>query len=235
MLTTRQLCIIACRGHRGFALVVTLSLMVLLTIIAVGLLSLSAISLRGRSQNEAMSTARANARMALMLALGELQKELGPDQRISAPGGQQLEEGIKSASGQWTGVYNAWPAVDEKRPTPVFRRWLISGDESVVTDSASPKNPNPFSNKIAMVAKDPDCDVLEAGLIKTSKGGCAWWVGDQNMKAKLGGAVKAAETPAMATKRLQAAHEVFFGNGTIAIDAPQLDRLASTRTAELLG
>ncbi|MCU0749245.1 MAG: hypothetical protein MUF13_06835 [Akkermansiaceae bacterium] len=213
--------------------------MVLLTIIAVGLLSLSAISLRGSSQNEAMSTARANARMALMLALGELQKELGPDQRISAPGGQQLEEGIKSASGQWTGVYNAWPAVDEKRPAPVFRRWLISGDESVVTDSASPKNPNPFSNKIAMVAKDPDCDVLEAGLIKISKGGCAWWVGDQNMKAKLGGAVEAAENVTMATKRLQAApraaHEVFFGNDTIAIDAPQLDRLASTRTAELLG
>ena len=109
---SRQWCVTACRKHRGFALVVTLSLMILLTIMAVGLLSLSAVSLRASTQGAAMSEARANARLALMLALGELQKELGPDQRISAPGGQQLEEGDKSAGGQWTGVYDAWPAGD---------------------------------------------------------------------------------------------------------------------------
>jgi len=41
-----------CRHHeRGFALVVTLSLMILLTIIAVGILTLSTISLRSSSQS----------------------------------------------------------------------------------------------------------------------------------------------------------------------------------------
>lgn len=71
--------------QRGFALVVTLSLMILLTIIAVGLLTLSSISLRSSSQGQAAAEARANARMALMMAIGELQKELGPDSRISTP------------------------------------------------------------------------------------------------------------------------------------------------------
>ena len=56
------------RGHHGFALVVTLSLLVLLTIIALGLLSLSSISLRAGSNAQAMATARANARMALIMA-----------------------------------------------------------------------------------------------------------------------------------------------------------------------
>jgi type II secretory pathway component PulK len=70
---------------RGFALVVTLTLMILLTVVAVGLLSLSAVSLRTTGQSSALSEARANARMALLLALGELQKHAGPDQRITAP------------------------------------------------------------------------------------------------------------------------------------------------------
>lgn len=72
------------RIRKGFALVVTLSLMILLTIIAVGLLTLSTISLRSTAQGSALAEARSNARLALMIALGELQKEMGPDMRISS-------------------------------------------------------------------------------------------------------------------------------------------------------
>ena len=70
----------------GFALVATVSMMVLMTLIAVGMLSLSTIEQRssGGGANEADRMARANARMALMIALGELQKAAGPDQRVTA-------------------------------------------------------------------------------------------------------------------------------------------------------
>jgi hypothetical protein len=88
----------------GFALVVTLSLMILLTIIAVGLLTLSSVSLRSASQGNAADTARANARFALMMALGELQKNAGPDQRITAPA-----NAVKSSSPAGiTGVWKSW-------------------------------------------------------------------------------------------------------------------------------
>ena len=65
-------------------MVITLALMILLTILAVGLLSLSSVSLRSAAQGTAMASARANARFALMLALNDLQKNTGPDQRVTA-------------------------------------------------------------------------------------------------------------------------------------------------------
>jgi hypothetical protein len=89
---------------RGFALIVTLSLMILLTVIAVGLLSLSSISLRTTSQGSAMAVARSNAKLALMLAIGELQKTAGPDKRITAPANL-----VNSAAPAGiTGVWNSW-------------------------------------------------------------------------------------------------------------------------------
>ncbi|MCU0795179.1 MAG: hypothetical protein MUF31_04505 [Akkermansiaceae bacterium] len=236
---SRPSCTPASARPAGFALVVALSLMVLLALLAVALLSLSTISLRTSSQGEAMSAARANARMALMLALGALQKELGPDQRISAPGGQQLGEGDRSPGGQWVGVYNAWPASEEKRPSPSFRRWLISGDEDVITDASSAKSSTPSRDIIPMVSADGTHDAVRAGLIKTSTGGVAWWVGDQNMKAKLGGSIEPVRDDLEASSRMQsaprAAHEVLFGSSALAADAPELDRLVSGRTAEFLG
>ena len=68
----------------GFALVATISILVLLTIIAVGMLTLSSLTLKTDSNQSAQNEAKANARMALMIAIGELQKEMGPDMRVSA-------------------------------------------------------------------------------------------------------------------------------------------------------
>lgn len=224
-------------GNRGFALVVTLSLMILLTIIAVGLLTLSSMTLRSFARGSAQQQAQANARLGLMMAIGELQKELGPDQRISAPGGQQLTEDDKSGGQHWTGVYDAWPVGSEMRPKPTFRRWLISGDESVVTDPLAPKTSAPFARKVSLAAADTGHNAVEAGLINAPNGAYAWWVGDQNMKAKLGGTVKAAEDEELAAARLQsaprAAHEVFLGN-TVAADDPLLDRLISVKSVDLI-
>jgi hypothetical protein len=95
-------------AEKGFALIVTLSLMILLTVIAVGLLMLSSITLRSTGQGAAMATARANARLALVLALGELQKTAGPDTRITAPANLVNN----TAAPGLTGVWKSW------RPAP---------------------------------------------------------------------------------------------------------------------
>jgi len=92
----------------GFALVVTLALMILLTVVAVGLLSLATISLRTSSLGAAEAKARSNAKLALMLAIGRLQTELGPDQRVSANGAILSDTTVNHP--HWTGVWNSWQA-----------------------------------------------------------------------------------------------------------------------------
>ncbi|BDS07057.1 hypothetical protein NT6N_20970 [Oceaniferula spumae] len=69
---------------QGFALIATISVMVLMVMISLATLSLSTLTIRQSQQNEHQTAAETNARMALMLALAELQKNVGPDQRVTA-------------------------------------------------------------------------------------------------------------------------------------------------------
>ncbi len=100
-------------SRRGFALVATLSIIALLTILTMGLLSLSQNSLRRNTQDKARAEAQANARLSLALAIGALQKQLGPDQRISANGEILSDPESPTstvANRHWTGVWNSWKA-----------------------------------------------------------------------------------------------------------------------------
>lgn len=128
--------------HNGFALIVTLSLMILLTVVAVGLLTLSSITLRSTAQGTSQAIANSNARLALMLAIGDLQKHLGPDQRISAPASSlsTVPSGPPGAPGVhpqpnvvgawtslgWQGPTGAPPLPSQKSATGMFRGWLVS-------------------------------------------------------------------------------------------------------------
>ena len=152
------------RRQHGFALVATLMLMLLLGILAIGMLSLSSISVRSGGQNSAMSEAKANARMALMLAIGELQKQMGPDQRISA-NAEILDDPATPTNEMihphWTGVWDSWKAgpgegsqhqtiqgISDTGMAPTyqsgrrdhFRKWLLSLSETDVNNVANPQD-----------------------------------------------------------------------------------------------
>ncbi len=224
--------------NRGFALVVTLSLMALLCLLAVGLLGLSSVEIRNSGHRSAVLQARANARLAFQMAIGELQKELGPDQRISAPGGQQLDADHAGARGNWVGVYESWPASSDDRPEPVFRKWLISGDKDVTSNKNAPKTETVLASSTVELAGDtPDRDAIGAGLVTVENGGYAWWVSENNMKAKLGNTVGTPATGIDAIAQMQAApraaHEPFLGDA-ISRDDPRFDKLPSIGTADLV-
>lgn len=189
---------VRCVGRRGFALVVTLSLMILLTVIAVGLLTLSSISLRSSSQGGAMATARANARMALMLAIGDLQKQLGPDTRVSvtadqSAGSDPAVSSTPQSQRHWTGAYQAWPAATTIRPsTPTFLQWFVSGSLGTVTQqdfastaiSADSKSSvEILTQKSVGATGDPVRVPLVSQTVAGGLNRFAWWVGDEGVKA----------------------------------------------------
>ena len=127
-MTTVQL--VSGKKKNGFALIVTVSLLVLLAVLALGLLTLSTVTLRAGTSQNAKFEARANARLALMLAIGDLQKNLGPDQAVTARASVVLAEPKQP---NMLGVWNSWrwePALDgapdysEKGKS--FRQWLAS-------------------------------------------------------------------------------------------------------------
>lgn len=180
----------------GFALVATLSMMVLVTVIAVGLFSLSTNSLRQASTTKAKAEAQANARLALMLAIGELQKQLGPDTRVSITADQRMTPGgdgagTSSAPGNrhWTGVFDSWPATADTRPNPDFRSWLVSGDRRTLADAATPLDPDQAIELVGPgTVGDGDGQVLAPPAFITSgseSSRMAWWVGDQGVKAAI--------------------------------------------------
>ncbi|MEP4079536.1 hypothetical protein [Haloferula sp.] len=183
------------RGFRnqrdqGFALIATISIMILMVLLAVGLLSLSTVALRASSEAAAMGTARANARMALMIAIGELQKHAGPDQRVTAMGGIV---GDKVEQPNWTGV---WSTQDDDG-LPV---WLVSGNEledvgdldelrSHPTGYQTPDS-GPSEESVEIFKGIESGDTVNVSLVKVESdrpnaGQYGWWVSDEGSKARV--------------------------------------------------
>ena len=187
---------------QGFALVITLMLMVLLTLVAVGLLGISAISLRSTSRSQAMAVAQANARMALMLALGELQKSVGPDQRITAPSGiLDSDTDTVAADGlahpHLTGVWNARDAANESldnyntsppdysRDKPHFQGWLVSNTKPQDIEQLNFANNGSLAYPVNLAGAEHASLKVNAGKVPVTGGSYAWWVGDENCKAQI--------------------------------------------------
>jgi Tfp pilus assembly protein PilX len=227
------------RSTRGFALVITMALMVLLMVLSVGLLSLSSIELRSSGANSAMMQARTNARLALQIAIGELQLQAGPDTRITAPGGQKIKGGTNSGRTNWVGVYDSWSDKDVNRPNPKFRKWLISGNPQVTTNEGSAAGNSALADAtIPLVRATADNEAVEAGLVEVEDGAYAWWIADNNMKAKIGNTVEKPKDYREAIAQMQAAPwanpEPFF-TGEIAKTDTRLNSLLTVGTAGLLG
>lgn len=194
----------------GFALIVTLSLMILLTVIAVGLLTLSSISLRSSGQSAAGSIARSNARLAMMLALGDLQVSMGVDKSVSAPASSVFataqrprltgvwQSTAASDYWHWTPAPGGTPSFSNKRDR--FSRWLVSTpapSDAKVLGFADKPTPTASADAVALVgrmtASEKDSEGVSTRVVAekvkvggtTQSGKFGWAVFDESTKAAI--------------------------------------------------
>jgi hypothetical protein len=187
-------------GRRGgFALVVAITLLALLTLLAVGLLSLSQMTIRSAQQGQYEGEAAANARLALLLAIGELQMELGPDQRITAQASLLDEdtatpepEGVEHP--HWLGVWGSWddwlnhPDIQstyDRGRSQRFRRWLVSGPDPGALGDLSHAQLAGLADPVVMVgAPGARGGPVEVAAVEAAGNGrFAWWIAGENQKA----------------------------------------------------
>jgi hypothetical protein len=178
--------------ERGFALISTLSIMALLVMLVIGMMSLATTETKLADATKYEMEAKANARMALMIALGELQEAMGPDQRISASSNildtNQATEDIDGVVSQNVlGVWDSWNTyitdpLDASHPSaagstiansyvdgrsPLFRKWLISHDNaSETTTWNSVRGGFKFSKEVLMVGEGSMGSADPAGQVK---------------------------------------------------------------------
>lgn len=183
----RRQCVHAVDRLRGFALVIALVLMAFILLLLLSLTSLTTVELEGGAVRGDIEKARRNALLGLSVALGELQTTLGPDQRVNASA--SLGNGVEDHRKGWVGVYKSWLDTDATRPTePEFVRWLVSGDSDLLQEKSTAQGGNIGTPYLGLI-RGADDERVEAGLVSVTQDGTtgafAWWIGDENAKARI--------------------------------------------------
>ncbi|MEP4076360.1 hypothetical protein [Haloferula sp.] len=181
---------------RGFALIVTISMMILLALLAVGLLSLSTVSMRSSTRGLAQAEAQANARLALQIAIGELQKSLGDDRRITANGSILNDSEQPHALGVW----ESWSPRMIERPTASgpdydeekesrFVGWMASGNEEERSRLDWASSPVQEGSSVELFNESADGYSMRAEAVNIEssqrQGSMAWAVSQEATKAKI--------------------------------------------------
>ena len=236
---------------RGFALVVTIAILSLVVMIALAMVSLSQVTTRSSVHSGALEEARANARVALAMAVNRLQQLSGLDTRITAPANIFIED-----SPPLTGVWKSWEGTNhDSSGRPIspdygvkrlpssdtgsrFLGFLVSGADSIL----DPVNAD-FSDIISSSASTDNVPLLGEGSLAQNpgqvhvkplligNGGYAWWVSPENQKARLIHPHEPESNDAAGWAKIAKSHAVpdvrEFGLGQLENDLEKFDHSSS--------
>ena len=175
------------RSSRAFALVIVLSLLAVLVVIVF------AISLVGKVDSQLGQTAvyqiqaRQNALMAMKLAIGEVQRYAGPDERVTGMAGiTGVPAGAGNYARHWCGVWDR---------DGNFLRWLASGGGGGTIPALGGTDAIPLVSTKSIGAQATDreqvrvllrpINTINASGQTVTLGQYAYWVGDAGIKLRI--------------------------------------------------
>ncbi len=240
------------KQKKGFALIATLTLMMLLAMLAVAIMATAASQNRIALQTMLQAEARQQALVGLDAAIGELQLELGPDQRVTASSGILSKDDNGSAQ-HLLGVWNSWdgPIYGKSKSghgnkitstydngrSSMFRRWMISSRDRNATrtlkgaDNLCRRMPG---QRICLVGEGTlgknlsaqhyvYADLLTMPSLGKNEACYAWWVGGENQKAKV-----SVQNPKDAEDAYEALHRTWDTPAPRFVDNRDLDFMPDT-------
>ncbi len=164
----------------GFALVIALSLMAFVVLLLLSMTALLQVETRAAESTLQTLQARESARLALMLAIGELQKHAGPDQRVTARADILGDGNFAPEARFWTGV---WDTTDPTA-TPT---WLVSGanvdPNSLSAETMQLVGSGSAGSDPTQYVYAPTLEVLDANGAVSDE--IAWWISDEGVKASV--------------------------------------------------
>lgn len=184
------------RRCEGFALVLALSSMAFVLILVLSIFSLAAVETTNAAATLDRLEARENARLGLLQAIGTLQRELGEDRRVTAQADLLDPASARSAM---VGVWESARAAQLDNPRArapryaaekqrAFQRWLVSGPEDALLQANDFINaPVQPGGERALFTEAADGFDLRAQFVPYAddRGGFAWAVSDEGLKARL--------------------------------------------------
>ena len=172
--------------NEGFALVIALSMMSFVLLLLLSMSLLVSVETANAHNSKLRLLAKENARLGMLVAIGNLQRYAGPDQRVTARA--QIDASSSKNAVMWTGV---WDSNSGSAQNPV---WLVSGE-----------NPNPSSGALGsspstLYASTTEFSGVQAEWVPIEGGQnlaeaeFAYWIEEQSVKARVN---QADETKAM--------------------------------------
>lgn len=237
------------RPKKGFALIATLTLMMLLAMLAVAIMATAASQNRIALQTMLQAEARQQALVGLDAAIGELQVELGPDQRVTASSGI-LSNNDGGSAQHLLGVWDSWDgpiygksvsgrgskisSTYSKGRADMFRRWMISSRDLNSTRSMNAAGQlcsRLPGQRICMVGEGTlgtslsaqhyvYADLLKMPATGKNEACFAWWIGGENQKAKV-----SVQNPKAPQNELEALRRTWDTPAPLFVDNRDLDFL----------
>jgi Tfp pilus assembly protein PilX len=191
--------------RRGFALLITVTLLAFLVLLLVSLASLTRVETQVAGNSQKIVLARQNAQFALNLAIGNLQVAAGKDRRVTATSGAFAPSGVTvhASKKNWTGAWNS-----ETSTTPSFVGWLVSntsastgstaasapaivgtavGNSVVILGTGTLGSSAPATDQVLVERRDiPSSNIPGlASATSVTVGQYAWWISDEGVKLNL--------------------------------------------------